>query len=130
MKRLLLNAFLSALFASLTAAAADFKRTEDIIYHRKSGTALTMDVFQPAKANGLGIAFMVSGGWSSAHESINPAFYKPFLDHGYTVFAVVHGSQPKFSIPEIEQDIHRAIRFIRHNAEKYGVDPDHIGISG
>src|SRR5262249_16219372 len=57
-------------------------------------------------------------------------FYKPFLDHGYTVFAVVHGSQPKFSIPEIEQDIHRAIRFIRHNAEKYGVDPDHIGISG
>src|SRR6476646_5648278 len=89
-----------------------------------------MDIFQPSKPNGLVIVFMVSGGWFSAHESVNAAFYKPFLDHGYTVFAVVHGSQPKFSIPEIEQDIQRAIRFIRHNAAKYGIDSDHIGISG
>jgi acetyl esterase/lipase len=118
------------LCCAVKAGAADFTRTEDVIYGRKFGTALTMDVFQPAKPKGLGIAFMVSGGWFSAHESVNGAFYKPFLDHGYTVFAVVHGSQPKFTIPEIEQDIHRAIRFIRHNAKKYHIDPDHIGISG
>jgi acetyl esterase/lipase len=129
-KKLILTLSSLVLFALLAAPAADFKRTEDVIYQRKFGTALTMDVFQPWKPNGLGIAFMVSGGWFSAHESVNAAFYKPFLDHGYTVFAVVHGSQPKFSIPEIEQDIHRAIRFIRHNAGKYGIDPEHIGISG
>lgn len=115
---------------AFAASSADFKRTEDVIYSRKFGTALTMDVFQPDKPNGKGIVFMVSGGWFSSHESIWPALYKPFLDHGYTVFAVVHGSQPKFNIPEIEQDIHRAVRFIRHNAAKYGVDPDHLGISG
>ena len=37
---------------------------------------------------------------------------------GYTVFAVVHGSQPKFTIPEILQDMNRAVRFIRHHAKR------------
>ena len=110
---------------------ADFTRTEDVIYGRKFGTALTLDVFQPAKnANGHGIVFMVSGGWFSAHEAVNPGFYKLFLDRGYTVFAVVHGSQPKFNVTEIVPDIHRAIRFIRFNARKWGANPDHLGISG
>jgi acetyl esterase/lipase len=111
-------------------AQPDTKRTEDVIYGRKLGVALTMDVFQPAKANGYGVIWMVSGGFFSSKEAINPGFYKAFLDRGYTVFAVVHGSQPKFQIEEIEQDIHRAVRFIRHNAAQYGVDPGHLGISG
>ncbi len=92
--------------------------------------ALTLDVFQPSKPNGYGLALMVSGGWYSSHEAINPAFLKPFLDRGYTVFAVVHGSQPKYVITEIVDQIHRAMRFIRHNAGKYGIDPNHLGILG
>ena len=108
----------------------DFTRTEDVLYGRKSGTALTLDVFQPQPANGMGIVLMVSGGWFSAHEAINANFFRPLLNHGYTVFAVVHGSQPKFTITEIVPDIHRAVRFIRHNAGRYGVDPNRLGITG
>ena len=111
-------------------SAAEFTRTEDVIYGRKFGTALTLDVFQPTKTNGFGIIFMVSGGWFSSHEAINPGFFRALLDRGYTVFAVVHGSQPKFTISEIEPDIHRAVRFIRHNAGRYGVDPQRFGITG
>src|SRR5580765_4620721 len=90
------------LFGFVTSWAqsdSDYKRTEDLIYGRKFGTALTLDVIQPVKTNnGLGIAFMVSGGFFSSHEAINPGLYRPFLKRGYTVFAVVHGSQPKFTI--------------------------------
>ena len=110
--------------------APAFTRTEDVIYGRKPGVALTMDVVQPATPNGFGIVFMVSGGWFSSHEAVNPGQYAPYLSRGYTVFAVVHGSQPKYTIPEITQDIHRAIRFIRVNAKKWNVDPEHLGISG
>jgi acetyl esterase/lipase len=46
------------------------------------------------------------------------------------VFAVVHGSQPKYVIPEILQDMHRAVRYIRHNAKEFGIDPNRIGITG
>src|SRR3989442_947277 len=44
----------------------EFKRTEDVLYGRKFGTALTLDVFQPPKPNGFGIIFMVSGGFFSS----------------------------------------------------------------
>ncbi len=113
-----------------TQDKADYTRTEDVIYGRKFGTALTLDVFQPRKPNGCAVLWMVSGGFFSSHDAVNPAFCKPFLDRGYAVFAVVHGSQPKFTIPEIVQDINRAVRFIRHNAAKYGIDSNKFGITG
>ncbi len=88
-------------------------------------------VFELEKKNGAAIFCIVSGGFFSGHHNaINPAFYKAFLDRGYTVFAVVHGSQPRYIIPEIEQDIHRSIRFVRHNAARWGVDTNKFGITG
>jgi acetyl esterase/lipase len=111
-------------------AEQSFTRTEDIIYGRKYGVALTMDVFTPEQPNKAAVLFMISGGFFSSKEAINAGFFKPFLNRGYTVFAIVHGSQPKFVIPEITEDIHRAVRFVRANAEKYGVDPLKFGITG
>jgi acetyl esterase/lipase len=107
-----------------------YTRKQDIIYGRKFGMALTMDVFQPKKPNGVGLIWVVSGGWFSRHEAINVAFADEFLKRGYTVFAVVHGSQPKFTIPEILDDMHRAVRFIRHHAKDHGIDPERLGIYG
>jgi acetyl esterase/lipase len=120
----------SLLGAAAAAEQPNFTRRE-VIYGRTYGTALTMDVFTPKKdANGAGIIFVVSGGWYSSHESISPGLARPFLERGYTVFAVVHGSNPKFAIPEILQDLNRAVRFIRHNAKEYGIDPGRLGIVG
>ncbi len=128
---------LAPVSAAWTVRAAEgasgewYSRSEDVIYGRKYGMALTMDVIAPKKdPNGFGIVLAVSGGYFSAHDSINPNFVRPFLDRGYTVFAVVHGSQPRFQIPEIIQDMHRAVRFIRYHAKRYGIDPGHIGITG
>lgn len=127
--------FAASTFAMFLVETADadqskFTRTEDVIYGRKPGLALTMDVFAPAKPNGAGVVLVVSGGWYSAHDSIRPEFCSPVLDRGYTVFAVVHGSQPKYAIPEILADMHRAVRYIRHHAKDYGVDPQRLGIMG
>ena len=131
MQKFILTFFIFTIaFTSLAQTNVHFKRTEDVIYGRKFGTALTLDVFQPDKPNGFGIIFVVSGGWFSAHEAIMPAAFQSFLDRGYTVFPVVHGSQPKFTIPEITEDMHRAVRFIRFNAKKYGVDANKLGVTG
>ncbi len=108
-----------------------YDRKEDVIYGRKFGTALTMDVFTPRKdAKGIGVVLVVSGGFISSHDAIQPAFIRPLTDRGYTVFAVVHGSQPRFTVPEIVQDMNRAVRFIRHHSRDYGIDPARIGICG
>jgi hypothetical protein len=43
---------------------------QGVIYGRKFGTALTMDVFAPKKgANGAGVIVVVSGGWYSGHDA-------------------------------------------------------------
>ena len=49
---------------------------------------------------------------------------------GYTVFAVCHGCMPKFEYKEIVADIHRAVRYVRHHAADWRVDPQRLGISG
>jgi acetyl esterase/lipase len=102
-----------------------------VIYDKKDGLAFTFDAFQPEKnANGAAIILMVSGGYFSRHEAINPAFCQEFLKRGYTVFAVVHGSQPRFTLPEILDNIHRAVRFIRYHAGDYHIDPNRLGAAG
>lgn len=128
---------LALLSATSGSARADdsVRRTEDVIYGRKSGMALTMDVFQPSKPNGCGVIFLVSGGWLSSKATprmvtIRPEDYRVYLDRGYTVFAVVTSSQPKFAIPEIMEDVQRAVRFIRAHAKQYGVRPDRLGVLG
>lgn len=131
-----MKTFLLVLYGLLVARSAfpespaPYKRTEDVIYARKFGTALTLDVFEPAQKNGAAVLFMVSGGFVSSHGAINAKTYSPFLERGYTVFAVVHACQPKFQIPEITQDIHRAVRYVRHNAVRWGIDTNKFGITG
>ena len=131
--------------AALTVLALSFllgaeracaqERLRDIVYGRKLGMALTMDVWKPAKPNGIGVIFLVSGGFQSGLDKVDSKRFgavvlKPFLDRGQTVFAVSHSAQPKFSVIEIVPDIHRAVRFVRVHARDFGVDPDRIGIMG
>jgi acetyl esterase/lipase len=131
-RRLLcITLLLSFCSATLYAQAAEVTVKEDVIYGRKHGVSLTMDVFTPkAKTNGAAVIMVVSGGWYSSKESVNRMFFNEMLSRGYTVFAVVHGSQPKFTIPEVLEDMHRAVRYIRYHAKQFGIDPDRIGIMG
>lgn len=133
-----LTLLVSPLLAGGCAKAGDEPpqvRKRDVIYGRKDGMALTMDVFTPQKkANGAAIIFVVSGGWFSAHEAISIKLSRDIIDglvrRGYTVFAVVHGSQPRYTIPDICHDINRSVRYVRYNAPTYNIVPDHIGITG
>ena len=108
-----------------------YDRQTDVIYGRKSGLALTMDVFTPKSGrNGASVVLVVSGGYFSTRDAIAPALFRALLNRGYVVLAVVHGSQPQFTVPEIIGDVNRAIRFIRHHAADYAIDPDRIGATG
>lgn len=114
--------------------AATPTRTEDVIYARRDGLSLTMDIFTPGgKPNGAGVIICISGDFKSEKKYTTLArtlIFPEFLKHGYTVFAVQHGSQPRYTVPEIVEDTHRAVRFIKANAKKYYVNPDKLGIAG
>ena len=123
------------LLTSATACADDANVSirPDVVYGHKDGLAMTFDVFTPKKdANGVGILFMVSGGWYShwaPPEQIH-FFFKPLTERGFTVFAVRHGSSPRYGIPDAVSDVRRSVRYIRKNAERFNVDPNRLGVFG
>jgi acetyl esterase/lipase len=129
------NLFLILLLVTGTSSASDslsFSKTE-IIYGRKDGMALTMTVLAPKQnANGKAIISVLSGNWVSSERMREgfPEKTQMYIDHGYTVFGVMVGCQPRYAIPDEITDLKRAVRFIRYNAKSYGIDADRIGITG
>ena len=120
--------FVTLIFINI--ASAQVSRERDVIYLRTEGVAMTFDVFKPTKPNGIGIIKVVSGGWKSKHEKVTDDYGAPYTDHGYTVFAVMHGSQPRYQVRDIMGFMHRAVRFIRTHSDRWGIDPDRIGVTG
>jgi acetyl esterase/lipase len=119
---------------SSSAIERPYRLTSEVVYGRRTGLALTYDVYTPkARANGAAIIFVLSGGWYSDRAVLGPfaaPFINSFVARGYTVFVVVHGSQPIFTIPDAVADVDRAVRFIRLHAKEYRIDSDRIGIAG
>ena len=110
----------------------DYAVTADVVYGHKAGMALFYDVLHPHEPNGAGVAFMVSGGWFSRWRppARRVARFEHLLDAGFTVFAVHHGSAPRFKVPEAVEDVRRAVRHIRMQAADHRIDPDRIGVNG
>jgi acetyl esterase/lipase len=105
----------------------------DVVYGHKDGLALTMDIYRPpGRGNRAAILFMVSGGWYSrwAPPSQSLPLFQPYLDAGYTMFAVRHGSSPRYSIPDAISDVRRAVRFVHSEANEYSIDPERLGVMG
>jgi len=105
-------------------------RTDGIVYAKRHGQQLTLDIVRPAYPNGFAVALMVSGGWRSGPDAFRSWMVAPLVRRGYTVFAVSHLSQPKATVMEIVEDVNRAVRFIRYHAQDYGIDPHHLGVTG
>jgi len=135
--RLLVAALLSSYFcgcANWTNAEDSLPKIRpDVVYGHKDGMALTMDVFEPTgKRNGLGLLFMVSGGWVSTWMPAEQmsAFFKPLSDEGYTIIAVRHGSSPKYNIPEIVEDVRKALAHVDKQADAWQIDRNKLGVFG
>jgi acetyl esterase/lipase len=107
------------------------QRTNGVPYGQRGERTLALDVIQPAKPSGRGVLVLVSGGWKSKQPGgFGEWMAAPMLRRGYTVFAIYHVSQPEASVMAIIEDMHRAVRFVRHHARDYGVDPQRLGVCG
>jgi dipeptidyl aminopeptidase/acylaminoacyl peptidase len=118
----------------------DVDQQQDIVYGTKDGMALVMDVYTPrAPRVDAGVLLAVSGGWSTRLsrrtgmlDETDGWQHLPrcLLDAGYVVFAAAHATQPKYNLDELRPDLPRAVRFIRHHAGRFRIDPGRIGMVG
>ena len=126
------------IFISASASLADARVEKNVLVGMVSGLALLMDVHHPQNPNGFGIIHVSGSGWTRPlsfdaqplSESQVEIFGTPLVEKGYTVFSLNHRAVPKFQFPDPLFDIQRAVRYVRYNAEKYGIDPDRIGAVG
>ena len=121
----------SSLFAILllgTAIQTSAEPTveQDVIYGHKDGMALVYHVVTPEEPNNAAVLLMISGGWNSwrLSEEWLVGWVSFLCDAGFTVFAVNHGSAPRFKVPDAVADVRRAVRHIKANAETYNIDPN------
>lgn len=121
---------------AVTSEASEPARVEkNVVYGMYSGLALLMDVHRPATPNGYGVIFISGSGWQAPmtygaaglkEEQIG-IWGPPLLQAGYTVFAINHRAAPRFHYPAAVEDAQRAVRFVRHHAKDYGIDPARLG---
>ncbi len=120
-------------------AVAEERVERNVVFGMYSGLALLMDVYYPENPNGYGIVFISGSGWTRGlsldatplKESGQEDVYAvPLAAAGYTVFGINHRASPRFRHPAHLEDAQRAVRFVRHHAERFGIDPSRIGAMG
>lgn len=126
---------------SNTQAMATARVEQNVVYGMYSGLALTMGVYYPEESNRRGILLIPGSGWhnpgegyadpelKAGYEYIN-SVRDALVARGFTVFVANHRSAPVFTYPAAVEDAQRAVRFVRHHASRFGVDPDLLGALG
>jgi acetyl esterase/lipase len=131
--------FLLWLLSAPLLAAPQAGVEKNIVYGMQSGAALLLDVYTPAQQNGAGVVFIPGSGWYSpprydaaplTASSQVDVYVPPLTRAGYTVFVINYRSTPGFRYPAAVLDSQRAVRFIRHNAARFGIDPARLGGAG
>lgn len=112
---------------------------QDLIYSQISGfRPLRLDLYLPSDKNDVHplIMYIHGGGWQNGHSRNSgafanwPATLAMIASRGYVVTSINYrlGGEAKF--PAAIQDVKTAIRWLRANAEEYGIDKDKFLVWG
>ena len=106
----------------------------DIQYARVEGRPLALDIYRPrnpASEQLPAVVWIHGGGWRNGNKSRKAWFLFPLVESGHYVGASIDyrlsGDAPW---PAQIHDCKAAIRFLRANAEEFGIDPNRIAVWG
>lgn len=123
------------LFLALVARAQQVTTDTDIEYGRINNKPLLLDVTKPAdKAEQLRPALIMvhGGGWVGGDKRDMRGVAEQVSRMGLVCFNInyrlTYGEENQW--PAALDDTQRAIRWVRANAAKYGIDPERIGALG
>lgn len=113
--------------------ARNIKITRDVEYGRAGDRSLKLDIYQPNKPSSELLPVIVwihGGGWRGGNKSSGGRI-RPFVQSGkYVGVSVGYRLSGEAKWPAQIHDCKAAIRWVRANASKYGIDKDRIGLWG
>ncbi|MFL6675226.1 MAG: alpha/beta fold hydrolase [Massilia sp.] len=105
----------------------------DITYTSYGNRSLQLDLYLP-KARGRqpapGIVFVHGGGWRNGTRVNFAPMAIRMAERGYVAATVSYRLSPEARYPAAIHDVKAAIRWLRANAARYGVDPGRIAVAG
>lgn len=120
----------------------DAEVRRDVVFARVDGHDLKLDLAVP-RAGGDGpadagraqagrrvplVIWIHGGGWQGGSKEGSPAVF--LLREGFAVASISYRLTDVATFPAQIHDCKAAVRFLRANAEQYGIDPQHIGVWG
>ena len=105
----------------------------DVEYGKGGQTPLLLDLFQPKalKQPVPGLIFIHGGSWNSgSRKTFGGVYCRHFAQKGYVVATIDYRLSGDAPFPAAIQDVNCAIRWMRANAARLGVDPNKIGLIG
>jgi len=98
----------------------------------KGAVTLRMDIYEANSGDGARpvLVWIHGGGWQSGSHNQTPRMALALRDAGVTVASISYRLSSQAIFPAQLHDCKGAIRFLRANAPKYGIDPDRIAVWG
>ena len=118
---------------SARSAAQPFAvEMKTLTYASRDGKDLLLDLYLPQDVRGRlpVIVFLHGGGWSGGTRTTGPDFKRFFAQDGFAMASIEYRLTPSITFPANAEDVKTAIRWIRANADTYGLDAGRIGIWG
>ncbi|HEX6764279.1 MAG TPA: alpha/beta hydrolase, partial [Polyangiaceae bacterium] len=104
---------------------------EELVYSHASGRELRLDVYAPARAGRHpGVLVVHGGGWESGSRTMERPFAKRLAARGYVTAPVSYRLGPDGRYPNALYDLKQAVRWLRANAERFGIDAANLGAVG
>ena len=113
-----------------------FEVTETLSYDSTIGYHGTFDVYEPVSDSGRtrrpAVLAIHGGAWRGGDKAWAEQFAKELCPFGYVVFSINYrlSNRAGGTWPAQIEDVQKALRYIRANAERFRIDPDRIASLG
>lgn len=121
---------------TLTPRQPSVKLISDVVYAQVPmrgypNVALKMDILQPeAKSPQPAVLFITGGGFINANKDNYIQQRLKMAEAGYVVASMEYRVAPTVLFPAPLEDVKSAIRYLRANASKFGIDTNHVAVFG
>lgn len=121
-----------AAIGAFRSLPADVKTFQNLEYAKVGDRKLPLDLYLPEKAEGKlpVIVWIHGGGWMGGTKENCLAVRTGFVQKGYAVASVEYRLSSEAIFPAQIEDCKSGVRWLRANADKYNLDPNHFGAWG
>jgi acetyl esterase/lipase len=105
---------------------------KDVEFGKGGGRSLTLDLYTPVTLEQPvpGLIFIHGGAWKGGNKDMYRPYAARYAQRGYVVASISYRLSSEAPFPAAVEDAKCAVRWMRANAGKYRVDPNHICVLG